>query len=260
MDRCSPVCLSKRSRQRPGVLLAFLSFIVLIYWLFSSLITSSLPFKPHNNRLFCIVLTCPKNLQVRVEAAYDAWAHECDMVKFITVLPEHYSSDNVSVINSRGVAKEARFKNRITLRQPANFFQENYNKLTDKVYLTMIDIYRSFGHDYDWFLKCDDDTFIFVDHLKEFLADHDPRRSIYLGYELNTWVSGGAGYVVSQAALKSLARKLTFDNGDKTSRLLFNRHCENTGIEDQDVTACLDKVGAKRVRSVDELGRERFHT
>ena len=38
------------------------------------------------------------------------------------------------------------------------------------------------------------------------------------------------------------------------------KSCRNTGIEDSDVAWCLRKQGVNQGKSVDDLGRDRFHT
>ena len=137
--------------------------------------------------------------------------------------------------------------------QPANHNVEVYKKLTDKVYKTLRDVYLRYN-DYDWYLKADDDTFIFVDNLKSFLKTKNSSQPVTYGYDFKIIVeggyhSGGAGYVLSNEALKRIGPKLS--PGDT--------FCPNKGIEDVDVAKCLRLLGVYPDKSIDEKGRERFH-
>ena len=128
-----------------------------------------------------------------------------------------------------------------------------YGKLTDKVYKTLRDVYLRYN-DYDWYLKADDDTFIFVDNLKSFLKTKNSSQPVTYGYDFKIVVeggyhSGGAGYVLSSTALKKLGSALAFNYS----------FCPNTGIEDVDVASCLRKLDVFPDKSTDDAGRERFH-
>ena len=68
-------------------------------------------------------------------------------------------------------------------------------------------VYDHHLHDVDWFMKADDDTFVVVENLERLLSPLDPTKPYYIGH----WASGeldggynggGAGYVISKAALK----------------------------------------------------------
>ena len=145
------------------------------------------------------------------------------------------------------------FTNPFPILQPANHQVEVYGKLTDKVYKTLRDVYLRYN-DYDWYLKADDDTFIFIDNLKSFLKTKNSTQPVTYGFDFKTIVdhgyhSGGAGYVLSSEALKRIGPKLS--PGDS--------FCPNSGTEDVDIAKCLRKVGVYPDKSIDEKGRERFH-
>ncbi len=139
------------------------------------------------------------------------------------------------------------------LLQPALHDIEIYDKLTDKVYKTFRDVYLRYN-DFDWYLKADDDTFIFVDNLKKFLKDKNSTQPVTYGFDFKVIVdrgyhSGGAGYVLSNEALRRVGSKLVEDY----------KFCPNSGVEDVDVAKCLRKVSVYPGKSIDEMGRERFH-
>jgi hypothetical protein len=68
------------------------------------------------------------------------------------------------------------------------------------------------GQAADWVMVSDDDTFVYVDSLRQFLRDKNPSENVCYGNKLNhypelpdlIYPSGGAGYVLSCCALASL--------------------------------------------------------
>jgi glycoprotein-N-acetylgalactosamine 3-beta-galactosyltransferase len=128
-----------------------------------------------------------------------------------------------------------------------------YKRLTDKVFLTFKYLYKRYNY-YDWYLKADDDTWIFVDNLRKFLANKNASTPVTYGYDFkviveNGYHSGGAGYVLSNEALNRIGNALNNNYS----------FCQNTGTEDVDVARCLRKLKVYKNSSLDDLGRERFH-
>ena len=73
---------------------------------------------------------------------------------------------------------------------------------------------------------------------------YDYKLYVQMGYH-----SGGAGYVLSNEAFNRLGSILSKNYS----------FCENNGIEDIDVALCLRKLQVYPNKSIDDLGRERFH-
>lgn len=189
--------------------------------------------------IFCLIITKPDNLKTKARAVHESWASECDMVRFVTVIPESY--DNTS---------------NMPVYQPTAWLQEDYKRLTDKIFLSLVEMHRSaLTAKFNWFLKADDDTFVFMDHLKEFLKDKNPCDRISYGsnvrFELGMkrWQQGGAGYLLGRGSIIDIATQLDLN---------YN-FCANTGREDVDMASCLKKIGTVFGNSLDSQGRERFH-
>lgn len=205
-------------------------------------------------RVFCIILTQPKNINTMAKTIYDAWAHKCDNFKFVLKIPDDVKQDN-KFLNFAGF----NFKNESgaieinNILEPANLEKDEYSNLATKVFLTLKYVYEKYDN-YDWYLKADDDTFVFVDNMKQFLADKNPYEPITFGYNFKVIVdggyhSGGGGYLMSNEAVKRLHRELA-------KNFTF---CQNTGTEDVDINRCLRRLDVKLGNSTDAANRERFH-
>ena len=93
------------------------------------------------------------------------------------------------------------------------------------MYLTVKHLHNKYS-DYDWYLKADDDTFIFVDNLRKFFSDKNPSLPVTYGYDFKVIVdygyhSGGGGYLFSKEALSRLGAQLNNDY----------KFCPNSGTE-----------------------------
>ncbi|CAF0938805.1 unnamed protein product [Brachionus calyciflorus] len=193
------------------------------------------PIRPKT--LFCLILTTEKNLDTKTLVIYKTWAKKCDNFKFFTIKPKHDLEGN--------------YWNSIV--QPPGLSNDSYKNLTNKVYLSIKYVYNMYP-DYDWYLKADDDTFIFVDNLKDFVFDKNSSTPVTYGYDFKSYVengyhSGGAGYLISNEAFRRIGSKL---NENFT-------YCPDTGVEDLDIGKCFRKLGVYPNKSIDDLGRERFH-
>ena len=174
---------------------------------------------------------------------HKTWAKDCDKYLFI-----------LKFNSSLATNESYEFNDPFPILQPAYLEVDQYDKLTDKVYRSFQAIYSKYN-DYDWYLKADDDTFVFVDNLKKFLKTKNSSKPVTYGYDFKTIVdrgyhSGGGGYVLSKEALSRLQAKL-YEN---------YTFCPNTGIEDTDIGRCLRLLGVYPDKSIDDEGRERFHS
>lgn len=207
--------------------------------------------KKNNKFLFCMILTTPKGFKTeKSQIVLNIWASKCDNFKFVALLPDETTSSVNQVDNKTRETLE--FNRNSIFLKPEGLVADLYKNLTNKVYLAFKQIYKEFN-DYDWYLKADDDTFIHMDNLREFLLNKNPREPVTYGHEFKLFVrygyhSGGAGYLLSNEALTRFGSRLN------TSLEL----CPNSGIEDIDVATCLRDLGVYPEKTVDELERERF--
>ena len=100
------------------------------------------------SRIFCFILTSSKNfLGPKTKVIYKTWANKCDNYKFITVVPDEVKAKNTSLLKSDANGTEYNYG--FDILQPPGLINDTYNKLTDKVYLTLKHLYNKYN-DYDW--------------------------------------------------------------------------------------------------------------
>ncbi|KAG0723136.1 Glycoprotein-N-acetylgalactosamine 3-beta-galactosyltransferase 1 [Chionoecetes opilio] len=186
-------------------------------------------------RVLCLVVTSPQYHQGRARHLRATWGKEgsgaCPNTVFLTTAPDDILQ-NVII---------------------SNF--SRYEDLWGKVLEGLMSLNTSAA---DWFLKADDDTFLIYPHLLSLLAPLDPSKALYLGLPLVyrpeggeevTYMSGGAGYVLSRAALVRLQAAHA------------PARCRNPGhtrYEDVNMGYCMADLGVREVDTRDALNRPRF--
>uniref|UniRef100_UPI0035901F55 C1GALT1-specific chaperone 1-like n=1 Tax=Myxine glutinosa TaxID=7769 RepID=UPI0035901F55 len=129
-------------------------------------------------RLLCLVLTKPKNLR-QWGATRTTWAPHCDKTIF-------YSPENAKVFES------------VVIPEGANSWSMLRSALL-----------HAHDHDIDnfeWFVVCDDSTFVVVENLKYFALGKDPEVPYFLGRvqreEELDFVIASAGMLMSRGTLR----------------------------------------------------------
>ncbi|KAL4218212.1 glycoprotein-N-acetylgalactosamine 3-beta-galactosyltransferase [Mactra antiquata] len=194
------------------------------------------PIKSDNaTRILCLILTSNSNTQ-KMQAVNDTWAKRCDKYLFVYSNLQQTTSNEDIVLNT-SVA-------------------EGRDHLTAKVRYAFEHAHKINNGDFDWILKCDDDTYVIMENLKYLLSLVDPEIPGYLGFHMKTsstmrngYMSGGAGYVINSRALHNLVT-IGFQNGA----------CKKDGgNEDEEMGLCLANSSVVVLNSVDITGKESFH-
>ncbi len=180
----------------------------------------------------------------------NTWARHCDKYFFVTTI----HNEHVRALNSEKIIE---LSDPLPLVQPAGLVYEKYSKLTDKVYASFKHVYKYYN-DYEWYLKADDDTFVFTDNLKLFLRTKNSSDLQSYGYIIKNNVhviggyqAGGSGYLFGNRAMKLLGKAL---EENKPAA------CPNSGIEDVDVRKCFIQLNVSMGNTLDLNGRNRFHS
>lgn len=194
-------------------------------------------------RVLCAVFTHKANFETKARVVNQTWGKRCDKTIYVSgwLNKNERNSD----------------LNLVYMKTP----DINRLNLTHKTIETLLYANEHLIDEFDWFLKADDDTYVIVENLKQFLSTkcstdvknyygfrYFPRPPEKFQIDFN---SGGAGYVLSNSAIKLFAAKYMNDTS----------YCRNTtGSEDVDLAKCLAEINIRPGETRDKLGRERFHS
>ncbi|KDR10418.1 glycoprotein-N-acetylgalactosamine 3-beta-galactosyltransferase 1 isoform X3 [Zootermopsis nevadensis] len=182
-------------------------------------------------RVLCWIMTNPKNHETKAVHVKATWGARCNILLFM-------SSENDTSLP--------------TVKLPV---LEGRDYLWSKTKEAFTYLYKHYFQEADWFFKADDDTYAIVENLRYMLSTYNASDPLYFGcrfkpYVKQGYMSGGAGYVLSQEALKRFVEQ---GIPDKTK-------CrqDHGGAEDVEMGKCLENVGVKAMDTRDSLGRGRF--
>jgi glycoprotein-N-acetylgalactosamine 3-beta-galactosyltransferase len=183
---------------------------------------------------------------------YKLWVNDCDDHAFISLLSNTTINTNTTSgsHSNETLQRPVELRDDFNILQPPGFEIDSYNNLTHKIYLSLKYLYKNKKEEFDWILKADDDTLIFVDNLRRYVLNKNPQDAITFGHLFKDgYNSGGAGYVMSKEAFNRIGVKLTENYS----------FCQNTGIEDVDIASCFRLLNVSLNPALDEMGRETFH-
>ncbi|XP_004534046.1 glycoprotein-N-acetylgalactosamine 3-beta-galactosyltransferase 1 [Ceratitis capitata] len=134
-------------------------------------------------RVLCMVLTTPAQHQARAAHVKATWGKRCTRLVFL-------SSETDVDLGAISVVSKT---------------HDTYDLLWYKIRQGLRHVYVRYYGDYDWYLKADDDTYVIMENLRYSLYPYQSDMPLVFGYELLqqnvTYMSGGAGYVLSKEAL-----------------------------------------------------------
>ncbi|XP_064538446.1 glycoprotein-N-acetylgalactosamine 3-beta-galactosyltransferase 1 [Drosophila montana] len=185
-------------------------------------------------RVLCWVLTTPKYHKSRAVHIQRTWGKRCNKIYFMTSEPD----DELETI---------------VLTKP-----DKYEVLWGKTKEAFTYIYENKLDEADWFMKADDDTYVFVENLRHMLYPYSPDLPIHFGFNYKlfnsraknaSYMSGGSGYVLSREALRLFVHGL---NDSSKCRQ------EDDHAEDVEAGTCLFNLGVPAGDSRDSKLRNRF--
>ncbi|KAH8362200.1 hypothetical protein KR084_009371 [Drosophila pseudotakahashii] len=186
-------------------------------------------------RILCWVLTTPKYHKSRAVHVLRTWGKRCNKIYFMTSEPD----DELPTV---------------VLTKP-----DRYEVLWGKTKEAFTHIHEHMRDEADWFIKADDDTYVFLENLRYMLYPYSPEIPIYFGFNYKmighhqkneSYMSGGSGYVLSREALRIFAEGL---NDTAKCRQ------QDDSPEDVEMGKCLLNLGVKAGDSRDEQLRNRFY-
>lgn len=197
--------------------------------------------------IFCLIKTHPNNIKInKTWVVYRIWGRKCDNYRFVTLIPKELIPPGTDTTRTFEIF------NQYHMIQPEGLIQETHENLTLKLYYSMRYVYAKFPN-YDWYHIVDDDAYVNINNFKKFLSDKNPRDPVTYGFDFKVNVrggyhSGGPGFVLSNEAFSRIGKALTQNI----------KNCQNSGIDDVDINACLRNLGVSIGRSLDEKNRHRF--
>ncbi|KAK5968326.1 N-acetyllactosaminide 3-alpha-galactosyltransferase, partial [Trichostrongylus colubriformis] len=132
---------------------------------------------------------------------------------------------------------------------------DDYRYLFQKTVVALHYAYTNISDQFDWYYKADDDTYVIMEHMYEYLATLDPDEPYFLGYPMRPYLNrgyngGGAGYVLSRAAMKLFVDKAFYDR----------TRCPFDLSEDVGIARCLQNLEIFPHDTRNDKGQHRFHT
>jgi hypothetical protein len=112
-------------------------------------------------RVFCLVLTAPQYFNTRARAVNSTWGRRCNGLFFITE-----SSNDTQGLPIAPIAN----------------LTPGYGHLTQKSVSALQYAYEYHFNNFDWFVKADDDTYIFMENLKAFLRKQNSSEPVTFGW------------------------------------------------------------------------------
>jgi glycoprotein-N-acetylgalactosamine 3-beta-galactosyltransferase len=179
---------NKKSFISIGIIVAGILLITILYITSStnnySINTFKIKFPRNENhshtlstRVLCLILTSPQNFLTRAKAVNETWAPRCNGYFFIT---EH--------IPKSLTHEQLKFTEQVPIA-PIKNITPGYEHLTQKSTLAFLFAYENYLNDFDWFVKADDDTYLFVDNLKTFLSEQNSSEPVTFGYNFKVIIN-----------------------------------------------------------------------
>lgn len=187
-------------------------------------------------KILCFIMTIENGNEIKKNAVKSTWGKRCDKLLFVENGTHFTETDGI-------------------LRVPIK--HESRQELWHKIIFAISYIYENYLDQYDWFFKADDDTYVIMENLKEFLSiKSSPNEPIYFGHKFKRYVeqgymSGGSGYVLSKKALK-----LLYEIGFKQK--LEDCNMNDGYIEDVEIGYCLQALNVKAGDTRDHKGKQTF--
>ena len=227
-------------------------------------------------RLLCWVMTGPATHEARAIHVKATWGKRCDTLLFMS--SKKGLSKKANAMSIKLFSSFVPDDNLPTIALPG--IEDSRDYLWEKTKKAFQHVYDNYRNEADWYLKADDDTYVFIDNLKEFLSDKDPEDPTYYGAAVqidgpsSAYMSGGAGEIFirklkNRTALhwfsvnlgyvlnrESLERFVLTALKDETGKLCRTK--EASGDEDVEMGKCMKNAGVSLGDTLDEYGRPRF--
>ncbi|TDH72382.1 hypothetical protein CCR75_003414 [Bremia lactucae] len=226
--------------------------------------------RPNHSKILCFVNTISVYHQTRALAIAETWGQRCDKLMF-------FSNVTDTIIVAAGTSREQRYP---VIKMDVI---ADHNHLWQKHKATLRYVYAHYRHEFDWFYKADDDAYVIVENLRQYLTRPEiyqtaQREAMQMGHRLNLtqeivsyyivddelekrwrdkwdrWVfnSGGPGYVMNRLYLDKIVSILPDWTcmSDKYSEMV---------PDDVSISFCMMWHNVFPWDTRDHQGRDRWH-
>jgi len=199
-------------------------------------------------RILCWAFT-RTGFEERAFALHNTWGAKCDKLVFVS--------------------------NAVMDTMPTLVIQlddDSHDNLWNKLKISLQEIYRNYGQDFDWFYKVDDDTFALIGNLRKYLLSEQVQtekkkgKGVYIGRSMDSrfyhdqrgggrhnkgcrFNVGGSGYLFDRVALMRLSERV--------------EECQpglKSSADDMLIGCCVEeKLGILPLDTRGPKGGERFH-
>lgn len=182
-------------------------------------------------RVLCWIMTGPQNHDTKAKHVKATWGKRCNKLIFMSSKEDK----ELGAVALEGV-------------------REGRDNLWAKTKAAFKYVHTHHRDEYDYVLKADDDTYVIMENLRLLVSKHPPTELVHFGRKFKPYVSqgymsGGAGYVLTKAALDRFIAVLGFSGKCRQ---------DGGGAEDVEIGKCLANAGVAAGDSRDELGRDTF--
>ena len=135
------------------------------------------PMKSNYPKILCFIMVGKSRHSTRVKAVRETWGKRCDKL----IIASNKKDKDLGAIKIHGV-------------------RSDYASLWQKLNKTVHFIWKQYRDDYEWFFKVDDDSYVIVENLKEFLASSHIQQananneSLLLGRRINPPIEAFGGW------------------------------------------------------------------
>ena len=220
--------------------------------------------------IFCFVNTISVHHETRAQAVAETWGQRCDKLMF-------FSNITDQIVVGAGTKKELRY-DVIKMDVPAD-----HDHLWQKHKATLRYVHKHFRHEYDWFYKADDDAYVIMENLRQYLRRPEimqtyKQEPMQMGHRFNMtqdlvsyfvvdksletiwrsrwdrWMfnSGGPGYIMNRLYLDAIVRTLP------EWTCLSDQYSEMVP-DDASISYCMMWYDVFPWDTRDLQGRERWH-
>jgi hypothetical protein len=128
-------------------------------------------------RIFCLIKSYSRNYKInKTSLIYKVWGHKCDDYRFIMFIPEEQRTADWNI------GKEIEVNEPFKILQPKELRTETHSNITHRIFSAFMSVYKRFP-DYPWYYLVDDDSYVNVPNLKQFLSDKNSSEPVTYGYE-----------------------------------------------------------------------------